>query len=158
MRKERIRIRSDAAWQFVAALAELPAREWINTSPSVRSPAQESAAADVRRLIRETGTGLTAWFLTDAIDSAAWCCLHTEGNRWGGRQQARLAMVIAAARTAALAILVRPSLGEERFGILYAPFAMLLPIDPPAGSDASHEVFMDSLCAGQCGRANVRGT
>lgn len=155
--RKRTLIRSDDAWQFVAAIAELPADDWLDAATSACSSKEESLAADVRRLISESGAALTAWLLTDAIDTVAWYCRRTQVSRRNGRHQAQIDLAIAAARRATLAILVRPSLGEERFSVLYAPFTRI-PIDPPVGGEASREVFMGSLCAGRRGRANVQGT
>lgn len=153
MRNQRARLRPRDAWQFVAALAELPAAEWISPGEDEHSFAYDAAASDVRRLIAQSSAGLTAWFLTDAVETAAWYSLCV--NR---RQQARIERTIAAARMAALAILVRYPLGEQRFRVLYAPFASLLPIDPSPDDGRSREVFMGSLCAAQRERANVQQT
>lgn len=146
MLSERGWIRSRDAWRFVDALAELPAGDWLDVAVRARALAQEAAAADAQTLVQQGGATLIAWYLDDAIDTAAWCrwCAQSCPN---ARTRAQIDVAIAVARTAALALLVRPRLGEGRFRILYAPFAQLLPTDPRPERSVSREVFMESLCA-----------
>lgn len=158
MQNERGWIRPKDAWQFVDALAELPAGDWLDAAARARSSAQEAAAADAKRLVEQGGAALMAWYLDDATDTAAWYCWCAQNQRSDGRTRARIGAAIAAARIAALALLVRPRLGERRFRILYAPFAQLLPTDPRPEHSASRGVFMESLCAQHHGRASVQGT
>lgn len=158
MQNERGWIRSRDAWRFVDALAELPAGDWLDAATRACSPAQEAAAADAKRLVRQGGAALMAWYLNDAIDTAAWYGRCATSHRSDGRTRVQIGVAIAAARTAALALLVRPRLGEQRFRILYAPFAQLLPADPRPEGSASREVFMESLCAEDHRRASVQAT
>lgn len=158
MQNERGWIRPRDAWQFVDALAELPAADWLSAAARARSAAQEPAAAHAKMLVRQGGAALMAWHLHDAIDTAGWYCWCAQSHGSDGRTRAQIGVAIVAARMAALALLVRPRLGEQRFRILYTTFAELLPSGRRPERDPSREVFMESLCAEQYRRASVRGT
>ena len=116
-------LRREDARRFVEALEDLPLDRWLVAAATARraDPARSLAMAALEELLRTNGAALEAWFLTDAIDTAAWARIR-QGSGVARSQG------MDAARVAALAILLRHHLGERWFSVLYEPFASVLPL------------------------------
>jgi hypothetical protein len=111
---------TDDALGFVEALGELTPESWRHVAAVDRErPRNAGVTVQLRQLARQHGAGMFAWGLDDGIDTAIWLCRHREAG----------ALPVEAARTAALAVLLRPLLGEMRFRSLYAPFSEVIPED-----------------------------
>lgn len=119
---------------FVDQLVDLPASEWEAVG---RAVAADHAALLVRRAawtaidgaITDHGLGMTAWYVRDAVDTAAF--LASRGvSRWSPDGRRMFAAAHGAAEVAALALLARTRLGADTLSVACAPFETLLETTP----------------------------
>lgn len=148
--------RQGDAWDFLEALCELTAEAWLDTATRLRMTAHsEVARRELSALVRQDGLSLSVWQINDGLDTVAWH-VSQHFRRAELPRRALSQEIIEAARTAALALLVRRQLGEEWFRLLYGPFQMVSPRPWPRTGSPSR-VFMKSLCATATCRAKVQG-
>jgi hypothetical protein len=112
---------------FVDWLAERPLREWLELGREIaRDRANASARGDawdrVQSAIADRGMQLAAWYVRDAVETAAFVASHST-RRWSRDDRLLFAAAHGAAESAALALLTRPYLTPEHFSTLYGPFA-----------------------------------
>ena len=121
--------REDRVRRFLAALARLDEPAWravaqLHFELSSREDAEEArmacrqAAERAGRLAEWKGAGDRAWEESRRADR-----LKGSGPRRSVHLEAR-----AAARLAAGALVVRDLIGEDRFGLVYAPFTEVVPL------------------------------
>ena len=129
MTTEHAWLRADDAWCFIEALGDLDGEEWLAAADRARQSdlARRLVADRLRVLVRQNGASLFAWWLNDGIDTQAWCCPRASSPLHSSRVTRAIRDARDAARVAALAVLLRPQLGEQQFRVLYEPFASAIP-------------------------------
>lgn len=151
--------REGDAWNFLEALCELAAGEWLGTASRLRSSAQsEAARRELSTLVTRDGFAVSVWYLNDGLETVEWHVLQHFDRAGLSRRHALLPVAMEAARTAALALLVRPHLGEKRFWLLYEPFQRICPQRRLLLKGSASRVFMKSLCATGSGCSSVQGS
>jgi hypothetical protein len=86
-----------------------------------QSAARSSAWDGLQVAIFDQGMQLAAWYVRDAVETAAFLASHS-GRRRSREDRLRFAAAHGAAETAALALLARPYLTQEHFSILTRRF------------------------------------
>ena len=144
------------AWDFLEALCGLTAEGWLGVAGAVRSPALSDAACrELIALVRQDGVTASAWNIDDGLETVAWHMsrhLEVAGMQ---RRRALARIALEAARTAALALLVRRRLSEKQFWRWYEPFQIVCP-QRRTQSERSTRVFTKSLCGATSGGGNVQ--
>lgn len=112
---------------FVDWLAERPLREWLELGREIalaraNAAAQGDAWDRVQSAIADRGLQLAAWYVRDAVETAAFLASHST-RRWSRNDRLLFATAHGAAESVALALLARPYLTPEHFSALYEPFA-----------------------------------
>ena len=142
-----VNLNSDDAWAFVESLGDLTPESWSVVAGEFRArPWTPDATSVMGQLVRQHQADLLAWCLHDAVDTAAWLA-----RRRGVREFPHNA-----ASATALAVLLRPLLGERRFHRWYRLFARVVPDRQATVSRPIASVFTESLCATANASANVR--
>jgi hypothetical protein len=111
---------------FVYRLVELPFSEWLAIGQSVVSdrsgiPVRRSAWALVDAAITKQGLAVAAWYVRDAVDTAAFLVSRRVPS-WPRDGRRMFAAAHGAAEAAALALLARAHMSLESLSILCAPF------------------------------------
>ena len=115
---------------FVNCLAGLPLSTWltIGSLATARDPGHSYATASalVDAAVADRRLDVEAWHVRDLVGSAA--DYATPATIRVSRKE-RQAMIVARSRAerAALALLVRDSIGSQDFAALYAPFTRIVP-------------------------------
>jgi hypothetical protein len=133
-----------SATAFVDHLADLPPAAWLAIGRSDVAPdvggKYATASALLDATVADQRLDAEAWHIRDLVDSAAQYALPSTVRAARKERQALFA-ACALAERAALALLVRDSLGRQDFTALYAPFAHVLPLGvlglPPQSIDCS---------------------
>ena len=117
------------AYAFVDRLAELPAAEWVAIGRAVASdhgllPVRQRAWTAIDDAITDQGLGVIAWYLREAVDTAAF--LASRGvSRWPRDGRRMFAAAHSVAETAALALLACADLDPEALHVVCAPLSSL---------------------------------
>ncbi|HEY5061305.1 MAG TPA: hypothetical protein VII52_07195 [Gemmatimonadaceae bacterium] len=119
-----------SATTFIDHLADLPPAVWLAIGRSEIAPDAHGNYATASALLDATladqRLDAEAWHLRDLVDSAAQYALPSTMRAPRKERQAVIS-ACALAERAALALLVRGSIGRQDFAALYAPFAQVLP-------------------------------
>ena len=110
---------------FVDRLAELPARAWIEIGRArMSTPADDRhgiAFALLEATIGAHEMGVTAWYVRDAVETAAFLAASAM-PRWTREERRAFVAAQGAAEDAALALLARSYLAQADFDLLFASF------------------------------------
>jgi hypothetical protein len=112
---------------FADRLAELPVLAWLTVGRTLIDDPfayaqRETPYAILEATINNQGLAVAAWYVRDAIETSAYYASRSI-IKWTSKERRAFAAAHAAAEDAALAILVRPHLGDEDAAALCAPFA-----------------------------------
>jgi hypothetical protein len=123
-----IQVDTDAVERFVDRLATFCRADWLAVaSVSRNAVAWSTSRALLETLIAHHQLGVQTWDAADDVETAIFYSLGPDGL--SARQAgASLRTACDAAKTAALALLVRPLLTAGDFETLYRPFATLVPL------------------------------
>jgi hypothetical protein len=114
---------------FVDQLAELPLTAWLVIGRELSTKnslgVRQAAWTDVERALAEQQLQLAAWYVRDAIDTAA-CLVCRQASLWPREDRCLFASAHGAAESAALALLARRHIPAESLRALCAPFARQL--------------------------------
>ena len=123
-----------AVEQFIERLAVFNLDQWLSVAASAmpNANARTNASATLDHLVAQHGFGVDAWSVADDVETAfhySVGAMRCSPPRSAG---APLRVARQTASTAALALLLRPLLGDGQFDSLYRPFASLveLPAEP----------------------------
>ena len=111
---------------FADQLVALPLSTWLAIGETIASdrdglPVRRNAWDTVDTAIADHGLGISAWYVRDTVDTAAF--LVSRGtSQWSGRERRVFAAAHGGAEAAALALLARVHLSADVLNILLAPF------------------------------------
>lgn len=115
---------------FVDGLADLSLASWLDIGRSIvsnhdLSTGRSAAVSSMDAAITEHGHAVSAWYVRDAVETAAFLAMNA-APRPSSEARRLFAAAHGAAEDLALSLLVRDSLSEADFAVLYAPFAPAL--------------------------------
>ena len=123
-----------AVEQFIERLAVFSLDQWLSVAASAThdANARTSASATLDQLVAQHGFAVDAWSVADDVETAFHYSVGAMRCPPPRSASAPLRVARQTASTAALALLLRPLLGEGQFESLYQPFASLveLPVEP----------------------------
>lgn len=116
-----------AVESFIERLAALGPEEWslLAAAAAGEDPARARVGAMVDLLVARHGLSVDVWNVMDDVETAFHCGAESSRLALTRRQLGSMRVAREAARTAAIAVFVRPLLTPDEFDAMYGPFAMV---------------------------------
>ena len=119
---------------FADQLVDLPLSTWLAIGESIAADrdglaVRRNAWHAVETAIGDHGLGVSAWYVRDTVETAAF--LVSRGTwQWSGHERRVFAAAHGGAESAALALLARAHLSADVLSVLLAPFVGSLALPP----------------------------